>query len=129
LSELGILTDMVMLLAREDDPSQELAFTVERRSLARVQSLIETLERELGLPRVDIDRNIARISVVGRGLSSRPQIVASIFETLSSAAIPVQMVASGDIKVSALVRSELAENAVRLIHDRFGLSRSVADGI
>src|SRR5262249_7198216 len=33
LAELNIGTDMVMLLAREDEPSQELAFTVERKSL------------------------------------------------------------------------------------------------
>ncbi len=122
LKELGIVTDMVMLLAREDEPSQELAFTVEKKSLSRVQSIIAALNEELGQPKVSVDTDIARISVVGRGLASRPAIVADLFETLFNASIPVHMVATGDIKVSALVPAKHAREAVRLIHNRFDLS-------
>lgn len=129
LSELNIQTDMVMLLNREDEPSHELAFTVEKRSLSRVRSLIEAFNRELGSPRIDIDESIARISVVGRGLSGRPQVVAGIFETLYSAAIPVSMVASGDLRVSAIVPQDRARAAVKLIHDRFGLSKTPPEGL
>lgn len=121
LKELGIVTDMVMLLAREDEPTQELAFTVEKKSLPRVQSIIEALDRELGHPRLSVDTDIARISVVGRGISSRPAIVADIFETLFNASIPVQMVSTGDIKVSALVPAKHAREAVRLIHRKLDL--------
>lgn len=121
LKELSIVTDMVMLLAREDEPSQELAFTVEKKSLARVQSIIEALDSELGHPRLSVDTDIARISVIGRGLTARPAVVADIFESLFTAAIPVQMVATGDIKVSALVPAKHARDAVRVIHNRFEL--------
>jgi aspartate kinase len=122
LKELGIVTDMVMLLAREDEPSQELAFTVEKKSLSRVQIIIEALDKELGQPKLTIDTDIARISVVGRGLTARPAVVADVFETLYAASIPVQMVATGDIKVSALVPARHARDAVRLIHNRFDLN-------
>src|SRR5579875_320047 len=122
LKELRIQTDMVMLLAREDEPSQELAFTVERRALPRVQAIIQALDSELGHPKLSIDTDIARISVVGRGLTARPVVVADIFEVLFNASISVQMVATGDIKVSALVPAKHARDAVKLIHNRFDLS-------
>lgn len=122
LKELGIATDMVMLLTREDEPSQELAFTVGKRSLGRVQSIIGALDEKLGHPRLSVDTDIARISIIGRGLTSRPAVVADIFETLFNASIPVHMVATGDIKVSALVPAQHARDAVRSIHNRFDLA-------
>lgn len=127
LAELNIGTDMVMLLAREDEPSQELAFTVERKALNRVKAVIDALKKELGEPKINVDADIARIAVIGRGIANRPSIVAGIFDTLFQASIPVQMVASGDIKVSAVVPAKHAREAVKLIHKRFGLSRLLTE--
>lgn len=121
LQELAIQTDMVMLLAHEDEPSQEVAFTVDRKSLPRVQSIIESHDRALSNPRTHIDTDIARISVVGRRLTARPEIIASIFEALQSGGIPVNMVTTGDIRVSVLLPAKYARDAVKLIHRTFKL--------
>jgi len=121
LEELHINTDMLMLLAHEDEPSQEMAFTIDRKALTRVQSLIESLAPQLGNPRVNVDTDIARISVVGRRLTQRPEVVASVFEALQSSGIPVNMVATGDIRVSVLLPAKYAREAVKLIHNRFRL--------
>lgn len=122
LQELNILTDMVLLLAHEDEPCQELAFTVEKRSMSRVNALIESLSPNLGQPKISVDTDIARISIVGRRLTSRPEFVAGVFETLNTAAIPVQMVATADLRVSVMLPARYAREAVRLIHTRFNLS-------
>ncbi len=118
LNELEIGTDMVMLLAREDEPTQELAFSVDKNYLARVQSVLNSFAAQLGNPKVSVDTDIARISVISRGLTSRPAIVAGIFDALSNANITVQMVAIGDIKVSALIPAKHARKAIQLIHNR-----------
>lgn len=123
LQELGIHTDMLMLLAHEDEPAQEVAFTVEQRSLAKVQSVIESNNLSLGNSRSNIDTDIARISVVGRKLTSRPEVIASVFEALQLGGIPVNMVATGDIRVSVVLPARYAREAVRLIHDKFGLAQ------
>jgi aspartate kinase len=122
LQELNISTDMVMLLAREDEPCQEFAFTVEKRSVPRVLSIIESLGKTLGSPHIHCDTDIARISVVGRRLTSRPEVVATVFDQLSSASIPVLMVTSADLRVSIVVPASYAKEAVRLVHERFNLA-------
>lgn len=122
LQELGIQTDMLMLLAHEDEPSQEVAFTVEQRLLSKVQSVIQSNDIALGQPRTAIDTDIARISVVGRRLTSRPEIIASVFEVLQSGGIPVNMVATGDIRVSVVLPARYAREAVKLIHAKFRLA-------
>jgi len=123
LKELKINTDMVMLLAREDEPSQELSFLVDRTAQSKVIALIESLSQDLGNPKMNLDTDAARISIVGRGISSRPEIVAEMFDTLLAAKISVHMVASGDIRVSAVIPAKDAREAIRLIHSRFELSR------
>jgi aspartate kinase len=122
LQELGIQTDMVMVLKHEDEPSQELAFTMEKVSLPRVQQLIEALALTLGNPLMQVETDIAKVSVVGRRLTSRPEVVAGVFETLSSANIPVQMVATGDMRISVLMPAKHGRDAVKLIHKRFNLA-------
>jgi aspartate kinase len=127
LQELNISTDMMMLLAREDEPSQELALTVDRRSLAKVRSIIQSLASSLGNPKVTVDTSSARISVIGRHLTSRADVVAGVFETLGQAHIPVQLVSTSDMRVTVLLPDQYANEAVKLIHNRFRLSDSTGD--
>lgn len=119
LNELSITTDMVTLLGRDDETAPELIFTVEKRSARKVEQVVKELADELGDPAVSIDTDIARISVVGSGLSCHRGVVAAIFDTLCNASIPVQMLTTGDIRVTALVPSQYKDEAVERIHDRF----------
>lgn len=119
LTKLGITTDMVTLLGKDSEAAPELIFTIEKRSAKKVESIIQDLSEELGCPEVVIDNDIARISVVGSGLSCRRGVVAAIFDTLCSASIPIQMLTTGDIRVTALVPDKYKVEAVEHIHDRF----------
>ena len=122
LQELAIQTDMVMMLKHEDEPTQELAFTIEKASMPRVQQLVEALALSLGNPIMQVETDIAKVSVVGRRLTSRPEVVAGVFDTLSGAGIPVQMVATGDMRISVLMPAKHGREAVKLIHTRFNLA-------
>lgn len=122
LQELSIQTDMVMLLKHEDEPSQECAFTIEKSALPRVQQLIEALAISLGNPLMQVETDIAKVSVVGRRLTARPEVVAGVFECLNLAEIPVQMVATGDMRISVLMPAKYGREAIKLIHKRFNLA-------
>jgi aspartate kinase len=119
LNQLAITTDMVTLLGRDDDSAVELVFTVDKRVARKVEQVVNELADELGGPELTMDSDIARISVVGSGLSCRRGVVAAIFDTLCSASIPVQMLTTGDIRVTALVPVKYKDEAVARIHDRF----------
>jgi len=121
LNELNISADMVMLLAREDEPIQELVFTVEKDSASRVESVIGSY-KESKDSKLLIDDKLARISVISRRLNGKPEIIASVFEALNHANIPVNMVATGDLRFSLLIPKSYAESALTLIHEHFSLS-------
>jgi aspartate kinase len=119
LHSQGIATDMVTLLGRDDKTAPELMFTVEKRAARKVEQAIAELKEDLGRPQVKSDADIARISVVGSGLSCRRGVVAAIFDELCGASIPVQMLTTGDIRVTALVPARYKNEAIERIHERF----------
>jgi len=127
LDELNIATGTIMLLTREDEPAQELSFTVDKRSVAKVRSILESLQSTIDHPIVRVDPQIAMISVVGRGLSTRPEVVGNLFEMLSRASIPVHMVSTSDLRVSVIMPSQYARQAVKLVHKRFELPFKAVD--
>lgn len=122
LEELDVQADMLMLLAHEDKPGHEICFTVDKRKLGKVQPVVNSYLSAIGNPDVRYDLDIAKISVVGQGLANQPSIVTAIFETLHFAKIPVQMVASTEMRVSVITLARHAADAVRLIHDRLDLT-------
>jgi aspartate kinase len=122
LSELNITTDMVMLLAREDEPYQELMFTVGKSYAEKVCLIIDAYKEKLGRPEVGMDEKLARLSIVGRRFAGHPEIIASIFDTLSEAEIPIHMVTIGDLRMSILMPTELSNLALTQLHNSLGLS-------
>lgn len=121
LHDVGIMTDNVTLIGKESGAAPELVFTCEKRNARRVQAIIESLDEELGNPEVLVDSTLARISVVGSGLSCRKGLVAAIFDTLCNASIPIRMLSTGDIRVTALVPEQFRKEAVNHIHEKFCL--------
>ncbi len=119
LKQEGIATDMVTLLDGRRGSGPQLLFMAEKRLAAKAQKAIERLSHLLHYPQMEIDRHIARISVVGNGLGCRRGVVAAIFDTLLSASIPVRMLTTGDIRVTALIPAEYTNRAVERIHQRF----------
>lgn len=119
LHDLGITTDNVTLIGKENGAAPELLFTCEKRSARRVQAVIESMDEDLGKPEIVIDSDLARISVIGSGLSCRRGLVAAIFDTLCNASIPIRMLTTGDIRVTALVPEQFRKEAVNHIHEKF----------
>jgi len=99
-----------------------VTFTVDKAFLTRVNQLIESLAVPLGNPLMQVETDLAKISIVGRRLTSRPELVAMVFNTLNEAEIPVNLVATGDMRVSVLMPARYGREAVKLIHERFHLA-------
>lgn len=119
LHDMGVTTDNVTLIGKENAAAPELLFTCEKRSARRVQAVIESMDEDLGKPEIVVDSDLARISVIGSGLSCRRGLVAAIFDTLCNASIPIRMLTTGDIRVTALVPEQFRKEAVNHIHEKF----------
>jgi aspartate kinase len=121
LDELSIPLGVVMLMTREDEPAQELTFTVDKGQVAKVRSIIESLGNTIDHPIVRVDPQISMMTIVGQALHSGPEVISEVFDTLNRAAIPIHMVSTSNLKLSLVLPAVHARHAVRLVHQRLEL--------
>ncbi len=121
LADAGIPFDMVVHAATPSAGASDLTFTVPRASLAQAQSVIEGRKDAIGYSDLLTDDAVAKVSIVGVGVRSNPQLAAKMFETLAERQINLLAVTASEIKVSALVSEADLDVAVRVLHSAFGL--------
>jgi aspartate kinase len=126
LAEAGIPVDMIVHAATPDTGSSDLTFTVPRASLARALAAIEALKSEVGYEGVMTDDAVAKVSIVGVGIRSNPELAAKMFEVLAEREINLLAISSSEIKVSALIAEDQLDLAVRVLHSAFGLDEEKA---
>ena len=126
LAEAGIAFDMIVHAATPNTGSSDLTFTVPRASLAQATSVLEQRQQEIGFSGLVQDDSVAKVSIVGVGIRSNPQLAAQMFEVLAERKINLHAVSTSEIKVSALIAEAELELAVRVLHSAFGLDAEQA---
>lgn len=119
-SEINV--DMIVQNISEDGFT-DLTFTVPRTDLAKAKKIIEGVKEEIGLKRVDADEDIAKVSIVGVGMRTHAGVAAKVFDTLSSKKINIEMISTSEIKISIVVKKSQGEEAVKILHEAFGLGK------
>ena len=117
---------MIVHAATPDAGASDLTFTVPRASLAQAMSVIEQRRGEIGYEALVHDDAVAKVSIVGVGIRSNPQLAARMFEMLAERQINLLAVSTSEIKVSALIAESELELAVRVLHSGFGLDAEQA---
>ena len=126
IAEAGVPIDMIVHAATPDTGASDLTFTVPRASLAQAMAVIEGLKGAIGYATLVHDDAVAKVSIVGVGIRSNPQLAATMFDTLAERRINLLAVSTSEIKVSALIAESELDLAVRVLHSAFGLDAEKA---
>jgi aspartate kinase len=126
LSQAGLSVDMIVHAATPDTGSSDLTFTVPRASLAQAIAVIDGAKGTVGFGGFVTDDSVAKVSIVGVGIRSNPELAAKMFEVLAERQINLLAVSSSEIKVSALIAEDQLDLAVRVLHTAFGLDEEKA---
>lgn len=104
-------------IGRED--KKDISFTVAKSDTEAAKKILEDNREYIGFDHIDVNDNIAKVSIVGAGMINNPGVAAGMFEALYSAGINIHMISTSEIKVSVLVDLEDADRAVQVTHDKF----------
>ena len=126
LAAAGLPVDMIVHAATPDTGSSDLTFTVPRASLSQAIATIEDLKDGVGYGQLVTDDSVAKVSIVGVGIRSNPELAAKMFDVLAERQINLLAVSSSEIKVSALIAEDQLDLAVRVLHTAFGLDADQA---
>jgi aspartate kinase len=109
---------------RGEGRDAEVSFTVASEDLRAAERALEPVQEKLGIAGIDMDRKIGKVSIVGAGMRSHPGVAAQVFEVLAEKDINIEMISTSPIKISCVIRAERVEDAVRVLHDAFGLGEA-----
>ena len=121
LAAAGVQVDMMVHSATEGVGESDLTFTVPRASVAQTVAVLEPLKDSLSFAKLLTNSNVAKVSIVGVGIRSNPELAARMFATLAERRINLLAVSASEIKVSVLIAEDEMELAVRVLHSAFGL--------
>ncbi|MCX5818947.1 MAG: aspartate kinase [Deltaproteobacteria bacterium] len=122
LSEHNILVDMIIQNASIQGHT-DLTFTVSRKDIREATRIISEVMREVGAEKIEVDDNVAKVSIIGVGMISHSGVAARMFQTLAREGINIMMISTSEIKVSCVVEAKYTELAVTVLHDAFGLGK------
>jgi len=97
----------------------DISFTLPKTDLAVAEPILRQLADEIGASSVNVDDEVAKVSLVGAGMKSHPGVAADMFEALAEAGINIEIISTSSIRVSCVVRATEVERAVRAVHDKF----------
>ena len=127
----GIAFKIFSLLAQKDinvdlilqsigrDGSKDISFTVAQGDAQAAREVMEEHREAIGCRSVELNEDVAKVSIVGAGMAHNAGVACKMFEALYSAGVNINMISTSEIKVSVLVDEREADRAVQAIHDRF----------
>lgn len=123
LAAENIDVDMIIQSAMRGNNVNDISFTIARNDLRKALTVVERLEKEIGFRGYTHAEDLAKVSIVGAGMISRPGVAAKMFEAMAEVEVNIDMITTSEIKVSCVVKESDAEKAVKAIHKKFALDK------
>lgn len=123
IAKNGINVDMIIQNVSRTGAT-DVSFTIPAGDLTKTMKLAKAISKKIGAGDVTVDKDIAKVSIVGIGMRSHSGVAANMFEALAEKKINIEMISTSEIKISCVVKKSNGEEAVRAIHSKFGLGKS-----
>ena len=120
LGDAGIAVDMIIQGVPGQSTSQQMSFTINQDVISEALDAVRPVLEAMGA-HAHADADIAKLSIVGIAVGSTPGIAGKMFAALASVDANIEMVATSEVRVSAVLRADKAEAALKAVHSAFGL--------
>jgi len=118
LADSGVNIDMIVQNVSTAGTT-DISFTLPKSDLPTAGPILDKLAADIGAASIDLDDDVAKVSLVGAGMKSHPGVAADMFEALAEAGINIEIISTSSIRVSCVVRAGDVERAVQAVHEKF----------
>lgn len=123
LGEHGISVDTIVQNASVEHLT-DLTFTVSRSDLQAALQYIKPIAERIHAPEVLADTHLAKVSIVGAGMTSGTGFAGRMFRTLFEANINIELITTSEIRITCLIDETQVADAVRALHKAFELEKA-----
>ena len=115
MGQKNIVVDIILQSIGRNG-TKDISFTVSEEQLDQA---VAVLEEVYGKGKVSVEKDVAKVSVVGAGMETNAGVAAKMFEALYSVGANIHMISTSEIKISVLIDRKDADKAVSAIHEAF----------
>jgi len=121
MTENNINVDMIVQNISQDGISANITFTINQKDFDLTKSVIEKNHNSLKHKSLSLDKNVAKISVIGMGMMSQAGVAEKMFKTLAKNEINILAISTSEIKISVLIEEKHTNIAVKSLHEAYNL--------
>ncbi len=120
LADAGLTVDMIVQNVSREGVT-DISFTVPKVDVGIAEDVAKTTAAAIGAAGVDVNPNIAKVSLVGAGMKHEFGIAGKMFRILAEHGVNIDMISTSPIRISCVVRGDDVAAAVQGLHDGFEL--------
>ena len=124
ISDAGIEVDVIVQNIGAANTT-DFTFTVNEDDTKQAEEILKKTSTTLGGGLIEVDDDIAKISVVGRGMRAHAGVASKMFQALAKSEINISMITTSEIKISVVIKKSEMTKAVAALHDAFDLDKEL----
>ncbi|NLX15216.1 MAG: aspartate kinase [Phycisphaerales bacterium] len=118
-----IVVDDIIQNVYDQGQVANISFTTSLGDAKEAVACGEELAKEIGFKQVELDENVAKVSIVGIGMKTHTGVAAQMFNALSEAKVNIQNINTSEIVISCLIDQKDGEHALQTLHAAFDLDK------
>ena len=129
ISQQNVDVDLIIQSIHEGN-TNDIAFTVNSSILKRAEAVSLAIapifknQHTSDEAEVMVEKDTAKVSIVGAGMIGRPGVAAQMFKTLADAGVNIQMISTSEVKVSCVVDAVDCDRAIAALCHTFEINSS-----
>ena len=129
ISQQNVDVDLIIQSIHEGN-TNDIAFTVNSSILKRAEAVSLAIapifknQHTSDEAEVMVEKDTAKVSIVGAGMIGRPGVAAQMFKTLAEAGVNIQMISTSEVKVSCVVDAVDCDRAISALCHTFEINSS-----
>ena len=124
VSEADIEVDVIVQNISAENTT-DFTFTVNEADAAAAEAILLEMSNSFGGGLVEVDSDIAKISIVGRGMRAHAGIASKMFEALANKEINILLITTSEIKISVVIKKDSMKDAIACLHEAFDLDKEL----
>ncbi len=120
LAKANINIDMILQSVGREG-TKDISFTC---NTADADEAAQIISDNMECQSIDVNKEVAKVSIVGAGMQTNAGVAAKMFEALYDANINIRMISTSEIRVTVLINEKNTERAMNAIHDKFDLGNN-----
>lgn len=119
-----VVVDDIIQNVYEQGHGANIGFTTTGADVDEAATICEEIAKDLGIKSIEVDKKVAKVSVVGIGMKTHTGVASKMFGALAAARVNIQNISTSEIVISCVIDEKDGEEALRTLHTAFGLDNN-----